>query len=126
MNTAIEMDYTHNTILLNGPYKFKRLGEVPAKYLLKIYENGGNNKQLRKYIKDNFDEILNRPEDISNNVDRCRKISYSDEETVKMRLNEICKQSLRRTKTPIRYYKCEKCNLYHLTSKPYINGGTIS
>lgn len=116
MNNLIEMDFTENTILLNGPYKFKPLKEIPPQYLLKIYDNGGNNKQLRKYIKDNLNEILNRANDISNNINRCRKISYSDEIEAQGKLNEICKKMDKRKK-PVRYYKCEKCQLWHLTSK---------
>ena len=48
-----------DTIMWYGAHKGKRMEDVPAAYLLWIYENTNPISQLKEYIEDNM-EILER------------------------------------------------------------------
>ena len=50
------------------------------------------------------------------NTTNCEKKTFEDITEARERLTEIVLTSTNKVK-PIRVYKCEKCNKYHLTSK---------
>lgn len=50
--------YTDDTVLDFGIHKGKRLEDVPASYLLYLYENGKSFGALHAYIKDNLDVLV--------------------------------------------------------------------
>lgn len=49
---------TDNDLMPFGKYKGEKLANVPASYLLWLYDNNKCNKYLREYIEDNMD-VLN-------------------------------------------------------------------
>ena len=52
----------------------------------------------------------------------CEKIKFKTEIEAEIAINHIkeVKRKYKRAKRPIRYYLCEYCNHYHLTSKDAI------
>ena len=46
----------------------------------------------------------------------CKKVSFSDEKQAQIHIDKLAKTS-RRGKIPIRSYKCQKCECFHLTSQ---------
>lgn len=52
------MTYTDNTVLTWGIWKGTKLANVPANYLLWLYNNNKCDDNLRKYIKENMDGLL--------------------------------------------------------------------
>lgn len=46
----------------------------------------------------------------------CQKSYFRNETIALKKLEEIKLQKARNSKKPIRYYECNKCNSYHLTS----------
>lgn len=53
----IPVDFTDNTLMPFGVHKGKAMINVPAKYLLWLYNEGCNHAQVKKYITDNLDAI---------------------------------------------------------------------
>lgn len=49
---------TDNDLMPFGKYKGEKLANVPASYLLWLYDNNKCNQYLREYIEDNMD-VLN-------------------------------------------------------------------
>lgn len=49
----------------------------------------------------------------------CKKRKYRDHIAAKLALTSTGKKDQRRTKNEIRYYKCNICKYYHLTSQEY-------
>lgn len=47
----------------------------------------------------------------------CEKVSFDTKEEARERLFQIVENGHRKDHTPCRYYYCENCNKYHLTSK---------
>jgi uncharacterized protein (DUF3820 family) len=45
------------SIMPFGKYKGGKLANVPAKYLLWLYDQGCNNKELYAYIEENLDVL---------------------------------------------------------------------
>lgn len=56
-NEAMEK-YNDNTVINFGAHKGKKLANVPASYLLWLYENNISHKpELKAYIEDNMDAL---------------------------------------------------------------------
>jgi len=53
------MKYTDTTLMPFGKYKGKELQDIPASYLLWLYNEGLNHLQLKEYIEDNM-EVLEK------------------------------------------------------------------
>lgn len=53
MNTQYEV--TDNTIMPFGKFKGEKMANIPAKYLLWLYEQSWYTGAIRKYIKENID-----------------------------------------------------------------------
>lgn len=49
--------FTDSTPMPFGKYVGKALVNVPAHYLLYLYNNGCDHKQLRQYIEENLDAL---------------------------------------------------------------------
>lgn len=50
-------DLTDSDLMPTGKHKGEKMEDIPAKYLLYIYENDMCNARVRKYIEDNLDVI---------------------------------------------------------------------
>ena len=48
---------TDESIMPFGKHKDKQLADVPADYLMYLYENGLTHRELCKYIEENLDVI---------------------------------------------------------------------
>ena len=51
------MAYTDNDIMPFGKYKGRKMANVPAKYLIYIYDENKCNNKVREYIEDNLDAL---------------------------------------------------------------------
>lgn len=49
---------TDKSLMPNGKYKGKTMEDVPAIYLMYIYDNGLSKPEVRTYIESNIDVIL--------------------------------------------------------------------
>lgn len=49
--------YTDTTLMPFGKYKGKAMANVPAAYLMYLYENGLTHEGVRGYINDNLDGL---------------------------------------------------------------------
>ena len=112
------VQYTDDTLLMFGPHKFKRLANVPAQYLLNRAACGCQDKLLAEYIIQNQKSLFERAKtekDVVKNA-TCNKIAFENMESAEKRMYEIQSEPGDHTK-PKRAYWCDKCGLYHLTSK---------
>jgi hypothetical protein len=115
--------YNDRTLLTSGKYKFVSLGRVPAEWLLKIYNQGGNaaDPQLFEYVKNNIEKIRSRATG-TNIIEplkpTCDKITYATEALARAALRKI-KTDERTHKKPQRVYECWRCSGWHLTSKDF-------
>jgi uncharacterized protein (DUF3820 family) len=128
--------YSDTSILTFGKYKFKKLRDIPASYLIKLYNDKGINKpELREYIERNIERLkseagygidvikvikkpeVKKPEIIKIPTFVCDKVTFATEKIAKSRLREI-NNARGNNKKPIRAYECEKCGGWHHTSIP--------
>jgi capsule polysaccharide modification protein KpsS len=117
--------YTDHTTLSSGKYKFYKLHEVPAEYLLNIFSNltGCVDKSLAEYAEKNIDRIKAKADgfpfivEAQVEVERCTKIQYMSKKVAREALQKI-RDAPGDHKKPIRSYECEKCSAWHLTSVP--------
>lgn len=109
------MQYDSNTVLKDGPYKWKALKDVPSIWLIQFYTNfkKGANPNLYTWIENNLHTIIHNNKQVPV---FCNKLTFPTEESVRKRLFEIRRIEQERKK-PQRYYKCDTCGGYHLTSK---------
>lgn len=112
--------YTEESIISVGKYKFTRIKNIPAEYLLKVYKNKGYpDKELLLYVENNIEHIKNKQE--NNIIDKktflCNKIVYPTKAEAQYVLREI-RKSGQTHKKPIRAYECEYCGGWHHTSQP--------
>lgn len=117
-------------------YKYdRRLITVEAdgdKYTHKLQENDLKLKVLRKelFIYPIVGNKVARIHEELSKVEKfipCRKRAFPDIKSGLVRIEEIHKQeTLKNRVKPIRVYNCEKCGLYHLTSKPQQLGPIVS
>jgi len=100
-----------------GMYRDYRVMDVPSEVLVNMYKNGAFNKNLplKKYVEINVLELEQFSTSSQKFVPCLNKFSY-DSESADAKLKEIAKDT-RPIKKPCRKYLCEKCGLYHLTSK---------
>jgi uncharacterized protein (DUF3820 family) len=49
--------YNDSTVITFGMHKGKKLANVPAQYLLYLYDKGCDHVQLMQYIQDNLDAL---------------------------------------------------------------------
>jgi uncharacterized protein (DUF3820 family) len=70
------MTYTDKTQMLFGIHKDKMLANVPADYLIWLYDNKKCNKELRAYIEDNMNVLR---EEIR--LEQQKKQNYRDTRT---------------------------------------------
>ncbi len=47
-----------NSIMPSGKHKGKKMTNVPAKYLIWIYDNNKCTDEVKGYIKDNYTDLL--------------------------------------------------------------------
>ncbi len=55
--TTVIKEFTDNTPMPFGKYQGKAMIEVPAQYLLWLFNQGCNDNGVRKYIIDNLDAL---------------------------------------------------------------------
>jgi uncharacterized protein (DUF3820 family) len=130
--------YTDTSILTFGKYRFKKLRDIPASYLINIYNDKGINKpELREYIERNIDRLkaeaggmdiiqgikikkpeVKKPEVIKIATFVCDKVTFATEKIAKSRLREI-NNARGNNKKPVRAYECEICGGWHHTSIPF-------
>lgn len=115
--------YTDDSILPRGKFKFRRLKDVPIKYLegLAKSKGGGFDPELIKYIAENIDRIREGFPKLVPVIPLvpfiCEKKTYPTQADAKRALAKI-RTDEGEHKKPIRTYECEKCSGWHLTSKP--------
>jgi hypothetical protein len=113
----LQLIYNEDTMLTKGRYKFVSLKNVPADYLLRIYNK--KNKadiNLYHYVETHLEQI--RAANIQEVVPvilSCDKHAFIDEKAAAVQL-ALIKLDKSAHKKPVRYYKCDKCAYYHLTS----------
>lgn len=56
------MTLTDNSRMPFGKHKNEKMANVPANYLLWLYESNKCNKEVREYIEDNMDILLEEQE----------------------------------------------------------------
>lgn len=117
--------YDDNTPLPFGKYKFSRLIDVPADYLLVLFRaKSYANPEIKEYIEANIEKIrernkLPKPQVDALRITPCRKVAYPTEKEAKWRLKNI-KHAKQRAVTPQRAYECPLCGAWHLTSQEKI------
>lgn len=52
-----KIEYTDESVITFGLHKGKRLIDIPASYLIYLYDNGLTNGPLGDYIKENMDVL---------------------------------------------------------------------
>lgn len=111
--------YNDQTILTSGRYKFKRLINIPADYLLNILKSGCHDNMLCEYIAANKERIESPEWGKEQEVSRvCGKIYFCDEKTAKEYMNTKA-WKWRNGHKPVRAYECDKCGAWHTTSIPH-------
>lgn len=118
--------YTDHTVLLSGKWKYRKLYEVSADYLLTVYQNrnGVQDKALIAYIEKNLDRIKAKkegipyiPEEEPKNETVCTKRQYPTKQAARDALRQI-REAPGDHKKPIRSYECPDCSAWHHTSLP--------
>lgn len=119
MNWDSLMDY--------GKYKFMKLRNIPASYLVELKRSGCiKYESLGKFIDDNINELTElgdkpRSEYVLEFA-VCDKYRYVSEDEAKKHLRQISRYREQReylkNKIPTRAYQCHICGFYHLTSQP--------
>lgn len=51
------MELTDNSLMPFGVYKGEKMANVPAKYLMWLYDNNKCNQPVKEYIEENMDAI---------------------------------------------------------------------
>lgn len=128
--------YSDTSILTFGKYKFKKLCDVPASYLINLYNDKGiKEPELMEYIERNIERLkieaggmdiiqgikkpeVKKPEIIKIVTFRCDKVTFATEKIAKSRLREI-NNARGNNKKPVRAYECEICGGWHHTSIPF-------
>lgn len=124
--------YTDDTILTWGKYKFTRLKNIPASWLVSKHNNNGiHDRVLVQWVADNLERLKERAEqEIGKKFHKviapppvCDKYQYASEEQAKKHLREIHNKGKNSEGhvLPIRAYKCNECPFWHLTSKEFGN-----
>lgn len=119
--------YNENSILVTGPYKHKKLKDIPVKYFQNIYKNSSHDVELNKWVKENIHRIVSGNWDLPEptpiyqeyqDPQICNKLYFCDEKTAKEYLRTRKKKRRQTTGLPVRCYECPKCGAWHLTSIP--------
>jgi hypothetical protein len=114
-----------NWVIPFGKYKFTALCRVPANYLLGLYGDNGVmqiHPEIKAFIEANKEKLIENQDKGDTAEDfrlPCDKIAFLSEEFAKEQLKLVRKDN-RDHKKPIRAYYCNKCGLWHLTSKSLI------
>jgi len=114
--------YTETSLLtIEGKHKYKMLCNVPSGYLINLYQrpNKTGDPSLDVYIKDNLLKLSTQSHLKAAPPVLCSKLRFTTEEEAIHALNQI-KEAEQQHKKPFRAYKCDKCFLWHLSSKPAI------
>lgn len=115
-----------NWLITFGKYKWTALCRLPSSYLLGIYGSKDTMKkypEIKQYVEDNL-ETLKQGNGITKSTGipivtmPCNKYCYLTEHEARKELMRISETDSE--KKPIRYYFCEKCGAYHLTSKELV------
>jgi len=122
---AIEM--YDNYLIPFGKYKFTALCRLPSSYLLEIYGKGKGKvmmqyPEIKTYIETNMDTIKNGNGITTTSIPQiimpCAKYLYLTQSEARKELARIqATKTSEGQKKPVRYYYCEKCGGWHLTSK---------
>lgn len=132
--------YSDTTILLSGQWKFTRLSNVPAKWLMGFLKHAKEcrcdickDKELIEYIRTNAEKLKARSEQspkidgigyktnsIGGNIvcEAVNKIIFASEKIAKDEIRRIQNRE-QEEKKPVRTYECKFCSGWHLTSKPF-------
>jgi len=116
----------NNWLIPFGKYKWTALCRLPSSYLLGIYGDKNtmnNHPEIKSYIEENIEQLkqgngITKATGIPLVTMPCTKYLYLTEREASKELHRI--QSTAKSeneKKPIRYYYCEKCGGWHLTSK---------
>lgn len=113
-------EYTDETILAVGKFKFIALGRANPHELLEIYESKSmGNISLFRYVEKNYDKIRDRlnigSEPVETSQD-CKKVKYISKETANSHIKWILEKS-KNSHLPVRAYPCDKCTSWHITSQ---------
>lgn len=114
-----------NFLLPFGKYKFTGLSRLPASYLLGIY---GDKVAMHKYpeikewIEYNMSTLKSGNGITKNSIPSvimpCNKYLYLTEREARKELHRISQTDS--VKKPVRFYSCDKCGGWHLTSKQLV------
>jgi hypothetical protein len=111
-----------NWIIPFGKYKWTGLCRLPSSYLLGLYGDKivmAKHPEIKSYIETNIEKLKE-----GNGIKvglippvtmPCSKYCYLTEHEARKELMRISETDSE--KKPVRYYYCDKCGAYHLTSK---------
>ena len=66
-NQPANMEYTDETVLTFGKHKGKTLADVPAAYLIWLYNEGIRDEGLKAYVEDNMQALRKEVDDAASN-----------------------------------------------------------
>jgi hypothetical protein len=104
-----------------GKYKDCPIKQVPSFYLIRLYMSNPEvmekNPAVKEYIETHCAGLLSIGDPIQPTLCDSFKVSFVDKEAADKELKRIRKDP-RKHRKPVRSYKCERCGLYHHTSRP--------
>lgn len=108
------VEYTETSLLqVEGYHKYKMLCHVPTDYLLSLYKKT-KDKALDRYI-----ERVKSKETEQKELVICEKLRFTTYDLAQKALNKIS-EAEQAHKRPVRAYNCDKCGMWHLSSKPQV------
>jgi hypothetical protein len=111
----------HSFLMPFGKHEGQALSAVPGTYLMQLYTNREKmekHPELKHFIEFNFGPLLPGRKATGPICDTF-KICYVDKEMADRELKRI-RSDPRHHSKPTRSYECDRCGLWHHTSKPII------
>jgi uncharacterized protein (DUF3820 family) len=118
----LEQPYYDTSLFpFKGKYYLKMLKNVPTAFLLSLYNRPERTGDLGldEYIASNLEKLSKAPVVSVIDPSNCAKIRFTTLEEATHYINQA-KEVEQEHKKPTRAYNCEKCGLWHLTSKDSI------
>ncbi len=56
-----------DSLMPYGQYQGRKMIDVPASYLIWLYDNGKCSPQVQKYVKDSYDALIQELQDLKGN-----------------------------------------------------------
>lgn len=103
-----------------GKHEGTAIEKVPSIYLARLYKSNPDmmdkHPVIKQYIETNFSFLLFINKPIGPICDTF-KVAFLDNNSAKAALKRIKRDPDQRNTTPVRYYECERCGFWHLTSR---------